>query len=106
VLLYLLNVLFVGQAMNALPGVLFRNVALMELVGINARHVEEGVTKRGDAQRTTKKKQGPLSPQSLANNIRKRSRELMERLFNRMVHCVVGWGWLDGERLAALDGST
>jgi Transposase DDE domain len=29
----------------------------------------------------------------------------MERLFNQMVQCVVGWGLLDGERSVALDGS-
>src|SRR5260370_3628192 len=60
---------------------------------------------RGDAQRTTKKKQGPLSAQSLADNISKLSREQMETLFNQMVQCVVGWGLLDGERIVALDGS-
>src|SRR5438105_6441113 len=81
------------------------NVALMELVGFNARQVEEGLTKRGDAQRQTKKKQGPLTPQCLAKNISKLSREQMEALFNQMVQCVVRWGLLDGERLAALDGS-
>jgi Transposase DDE domain len=105
VLLYLLKVLVGGQSMNELPRVLFSNVALMELVGFNARQVEEGLTKRGDGQRTTKKKQGPLSPQSLADNISKLSREQMERLFNRMVELLVGWGLLEGERLAALDGS-
>jgi len=105
VLLYLLKVLYGGQSMNELPRVLFSNVALMELVGFNAQQVEEGLTKRGDAQRTTKKKQGPLSPQSLADNISKLSREQMERLFNQMVQCVVGWGLLDGERSVALDGS-
>ena len=105
VLLYLLKVLYGGQSMNELPRVLFSNVALMELVGFNAQQVEEGLTKRGDAQRTTKKKQGPLSAQSLADNISKLSREQMERLFNQMVQCVVGWGLLDGERSVALDGS-
>lgn len=105
VLLYLLKVLYGGQSMHELPRVLFSNVALMELVGFNARQVEEGLTKRGDAQRTTKKKQGPLSPQSLADNISKLSREQMETLCNRMVQCVVGWGLLDGERMVALDGS-
>jgi hypothetical protein len=105
VLLYVLKVLYGGQSMNELPRVLFSNVALMELVGFNARQVEEGLTKRGDAQRTTKKKQGPLSPQSLADNISKLSREQMERLFNQMVQCVVGRGLLDGERIVALDGS-
>jgi hypothetical protein len=105
VLLYLLKVLFGGQSMNELPRILFSNVALMELIGFNARQIEEGLTKRGDAQRKTKKKQGPLSPQSLADNISKLSREQMERLFNQMVQCVVSWGLLEGERIAALDGS-
>src|SRR5437764_11261597 len=77
----------------------------MEWVCFNARQVEEGLTKRGDAQRRTKKKQGPLSPQCLADNISKLSPEQMERLFNQMVQCVVSWGLLDGERIAALDGS-
>src|SRR5216684_5300988 len=104
-LLYLLKVLFGGQSMNELPRWLFSNMALMELVGFNARQVEEGMTKRGEAQRKTKKKQGPLSAQSLADNISKLSREQMERLFNQMVQCVVGWGLLDGERIATLDGS-
>ena len=105
VLLYVLKVLVGSHSMNELPRVLFSNVALMELVGFNARQVEGGLTKRGDAQRITKQKQGPLSPQSLADNISKLSREQMERLFNQMVQCVVGWGLLDGERIAALDGS-
>jgi hypothetical protein len=77
----------------------------MELVGFNARQIEEGLTHRGDAQRKTKKKQGPLTPQCLADTISKLSREQMESLFNHMVQALVGWGLLDGERLAALDGS-
>src|SRR5438105_3180328 len=105
VLLYLLKVLFGGQSMNELPRWLFSNVALMELVGFNARQVEEGLTKRGDAQRKTKPKQGPLSAPCLADNISKLSREQMESLFNQMVECVVRCGLLDGERLVALDGS-
>src|SRR2546425_5648613 len=85
VLLYLLKVLFGGQSMNELPAWLFSNVALMELVGFNARQIEVGLTKRGDSQRTTKPKQGPLTPQCLATNISKLSREQMESLFNQMV---------------------
>src|SRR5437764_5597294 len=77
----------------------------MEWVCFNARQVEEGLTKRGDAQRKTKPKQGPLSPQCLADNISKLSPEQMETLFNQMVQCVVGYGLLDGERIVALDGS-
>lgn len=105
VLLYLLKVLFGGSSMNALPGWLLSNVALMELVGFNARQVEEGLTKRGDAQRKTKKKQGPLSPQCLADNLSKLNQEQMEHLFNQMVRSLVRFGLLNGERVAALDGS-
>jgi hypothetical protein len=105
VLLYLLKVLFGGQSMNELPRWLFSNMALMQLVGFNARQVEAGLTKRGDAQRKTKQKQGPLTPQCLADNISKLTAVQMETCFNQMVQCVVGCGLLDGERIAALDGS-
>ena len=47
--------------MHELPRVLFSDLGLMELVGFNAQQCEDGLTKRGDAQRKTKKKQGPLS---------------------------------------------
>src|SRR5437868_5254257 len=103
VLLYLLKGLFGGQSMNELPAWLFSNVALMELVGFNARQVEAGLTKRGDAQRKTKPKQGPLTPQCLADNISKLTAVQMETCFNQMVQCVVGRGLLDGERIAAME---
>jgi hypothetical protein len=105
VLLYLLKVLVGAESMNELPRVLFSHVALMELIGFNAHQIEEGLTKRGDGQRTSKKKQGPLSPQCLADTICKLTREQMERLFNQMVQVLVGKGLLDGKRIVALDGS-
>jgi len=105
VLLYFLKVLFGSESMNELPHVLFSDLALMELVGFNAQQCESGLTKRGDAQRKTKKKQGPITPQCLAENISKLKQEEMEALFNQMVHRLVAWGLLSGERLVALDGS-
>src|SRR5438874_9223856 len=71
VLLYLLKVLLGGQSMNELPHVLFSDLGLMELVGFNAQQCANGLTQRGDRQRNTKKKQGPLRPQCLADNISK-----------------------------------
>jgi len=50
-LLSLLRVLFGGQSMHELPRVLFSHLPLMELIGFNARQVDQGLTKRGDAQR-------------------------------------------------------
>src|SRR2546421_5458931 len=105
VLLYLLKVLFGGQSMNELPRVLFSDLGLMELVGFNAQQCEQGLTKRGDAERKTKKKQGPLSAQCLADNISKLKEEEMERLFNQMVQLLARRGMFSGKLLVALDGS-
>lgn len=105
VLLYLLKVLFGVESMNSLPQHLFSNVGLMQLIGFNATQVHEGFTKRGDAQRKTKPKQGPLSPQCLANNICTLTREQMEVFFNRVVQRLVTCGLLQGELVVALDGS-
>src|SRR5437016_7894771 len=105
VLLYFLKVLLGGESMHELPRVLFSDLALMELVGFNAHQCESGLTKRGDASRTTKKKQGPLTAPCLADNICKISQEEMERLFNRMVQLLAGRGWFAGNLLVALDGS-
>src|SRR2546425_13107250 len=105
VLLYLLKVLFGGSSMNELPRVLFSDLGIMELVGFNAQQCEDGLTKRGDAQRKTKQKQGPLSAQCLADNIRKLGEEEMERLFNQMVQLLARRGMFTGKLLVALDGS-
>jgi hypothetical protein len=105
VLLYLLKVLVGSQSMNELPRVLFSDLGLMELVGFNAHQCEHGLTKRGDAQRTTKKKQGPISAQCLADNISKLTEQEMERLFNQMVQLLARRGMFTGKLLVALDGS-
>jgi DDE family transposase len=105
VLLYMLRVLFDCESMNELPRVLFSNVALMELVGFNAHQCEEGLTKRGDAARQKKEKQGPITPQCLADNICKLKEEELEQLFNQMVQLVIGHGLVRGKLLVALDGS-
>jgi len=105
VLLYFLKVLLGGESMNELPRVLFSDLALMELVGFNAHQCETGLTTRGDARRTTKKKQGPLSAQCLADNICKIDQEEMEHLFSQMVQRLSQWGFFQGELVVALDGS-
>src|SRR5438270_1559472 len=105
VLLYVLKVLLGGESMHELSHVLFSDLALMELVGFNAHQCESGLTKRGDARRTTKKKQGPLTAQCLADNICKIPQEEMERLFNRMVQLLARRGLFSGKLVVALDGS-
>src|SRR5260370_39105924 len=91
--------------MHELPRVLFSDLALMELVGFNAHQCESGLTKRGDASRTTKKKQGPITAQCLADNLCKITQEEMERLVNTMVQLLARRGWFTGPLVVALDGS-
>lgn len=105
VLLYLLKVLFGGQSMNELPRVVFSNLGLMELIGFNAHQCANGLTTRGASQRTKKKKQGPLSPQCVADNISKLGEQEVEQLFNQMVRHLVAQGFFTGSLLVALDGS-
>src|SRR2546428_2709344 len=104
VLLYFLKVLLGGESMNELPRVLFSDLALMELVGFNAHQCESGLTKRGDASRTTKKKQVPITAQCLADNICKIPQEEMERLFNRMVQLLARRGLFSGQPGGAAGG--
>jgi hypothetical protein len=105
VVLYLLKVLYGVPSMNALPALLFSNEAAMLLVGFNATQCAEGLTQRGEAQRQHKRKQGPLSPQCLAQNITKFTQEQLEHLFNAAVRLLVARGFLQGALTVALDGS-
>jgi len=74
------------------PRVLFSDLGLMELVGFNAHQCEDGLTKRGDAQRPHEKEAGTDQPQCLADNISKLGEQEMERLFNRMVQLLARRG--------------
>lgn len=64
---------------------LFSNLGRMEVVGFHAQPCEEGLTTRGDGLRPTKKKQGPLSAQCVADTISTRREEEMESFFTQMV---------------------
>ena len=55
VLLYGTRVLFGIESSNALPALLFSNVAVMTLLGFNATAVAAGMTTRGQSRRTGKR---------------------------------------------------
>ena len=105
VLLYFLKIIIGIESMNALPSLLFSNIGLMRLVGFNARQVANGLTRRGDALRGSKRKQGPLNDQCLAQNICKLEPDQLEHFFNAVVRALVAFGVLKGELTVALDGS-
>lgn len=65
VLLYLLKTLLGIESMNALPSLLFSNVATMTLIGFNAHQVAKGFTRRGDDKRKERPQTGPPQPPML-----------------------------------------
>jgi Transposase DDE domain len=67
--LYGLKTLFGIESMNALPALLFSDEARMPLVGFNAQQVRHGVCQRGAAKRQQPRTEGPICPDTLANNI-------------------------------------
>jgi len=105
VTLYLLKTLYGIASMEALPALLFSNVALMTLIGFNATQIAQGYTRRGDDKRRAKPKRGPLSPQCLAQNICKLPVAQLETLFNGVIRRIVASGLLAGDLLVGLDGS-
>ena len=105
VLLYMLRILFGIISMNALPALLFSNVAAMMLVGFNAYQIAEGFTRRGDALRKDKPKQGPLSPQCLAQNICKIPLSALKKFFNGVIRRMAAFGIFAAKIAAAIDGT-
>jgi hypothetical protein len=82
VLLYGLKTLLGIESINALPPLLFSDEALMPLVGFHAQQVREGVCQRGAAKRQGARTPGPISPETLANNIVKLNLRDLEGAFN------------------------
>lgn len=105
VALYMLKILFGIVSMNALPALLFSNVAAMTLVGFNAYQVRHGFTKRGDHARRKKAKQGPLSPQCLAQNISKIPAEGVVTFFNGCIRCLAALGLFPAQVTGVVDGT-
>jgi hypothetical protein len=69
VLLYGARVLFGIASSNALPTLLFSNVAVMALIGFNAHQVADGMSRRGAKQRTAASEYTLMDPQTLTNAI-------------------------------------
>jgi hypothetical protein len=99
VLLYGLKTLFGIKSMNALPPLLFSDEALMQLVGFNAQHVRQGVRQRAAARRQGERTPGPITPETLANNIVKLNLRDLERVFNGTIRALAQAGVLTSRSL-------
>jgi len=105
VLLYGTRVLFGIASSNALPALLFSNVAVMTLIGFNARQVAEGMSPRGAKQRTAASEYTLMDPQTLSSAICKISATALEDLFNGTIRALAAFGVFMAEVLAVVDGT-
>ena len=104
-LLYGTRILFGIVSTNALPELLFSNVAVMTLLGFNAHLVENGMTQRGARQRTGERPYVLMDPQTLANTICKTERQELERLFNGTIQRLAAAGVFAAQVMAVVDGT-
>jgi Transposase DDE domain len=104
-LLYGSRILFGIESMNALPVLLFSNVAVMTLIGFNLRFVQEGLSKRGASQRRNARAYVLMDAQTLAETICKSSLAELEKLFNGTIHGLAQYGIFLAEMMVALDGT-
>lgn len=105
VLLYGLKTLCGVASMNALPPLLFSDEALMQLVGFNAQQVRQGVCQRGAAKRQGERTPGPISPETLANNIVKWNVRDLEAVFNGSIRALARAGVFEAEVTGVADGT-
>jgi hypothetical protein len=92
VLLYGLKTLFGIESLNALPTLLFSDVALMQLVGFNAQQVRDGVCQRGASTRQGERTSGPIGPDTLVKNIVTLNLRQLEVLFNGAIRALAKAG--------------
>lgn len=105
VLLYGVRVLFGIESSNALPQLLFSNVAVMSLLGFTAYQVAHGLSERSAAARTEASRYVLMDPQTLAETISQASASELEWLFNGTIHCLAAFGVFMAEVMVAVDGT-
>lgn len=105
VLLYGVRLLFGIESTNALPALLFSNVAVMSLIGFTAYQVTNGLTHRGQKAGSQAKGYVLMDPQTLAETISQASVAELERLFNGSSQCLAAFGLFMAEVMVAVDGT-
>lgn len=84
-------------SMNQVPECLFKDVALLRLLGFTAKQVKEGFSKRGS--------RGPLHKDTIANALERLSQEESNGIFDGTVGLLGKSGFLKGKRLWVLDAT-
>jgi hypothetical protein len=89
---YGLKTLLGIDRMHARPALLFSDEALMQLVGFKAQQVRHGVCQRGAATRQRPRPEGPIGPDTLANNIVKLHLRDLEAWYNGTIRALAKAG--------------
>ena len=105
VLLYGTRLLFGIASSNALPALLFSNVAAMTLIGFNAHQVATGLSRRGAKLRTAASAYTLMDPQTLSHAICKMSADARQDLFNGTIRALAAFGVFMAEVMVAVDGT-
>jgi hypothetical protein len=105
VLLYSTRVLLGIGSSNALPELLFSNLAVMSLIGFTAWQVRHGLSSRGEWRRGEGSPYFLMGPQTLAETISKASALELEKLFNGTIHCLAAFGVFMAEVMVVVDGT-
>jgi Transposase DDE domain len=105
VLRYGLKTLLGIESINALPSLLFSDEALMQLVGVNAQQVRDGVCQRGASKRQAAREPGPMCPDTRANNIVKWNLRDLEAVFNGAIRALARAGVFGKQVTGIADGT-
>jgi hypothetical protein len=104
-LLYGTRILFGIASTNALPDLLFSNIAVMTLLGFNAHLVAQGMTQRGAQQRTGERPYVLMDPQTLVDTTCKTAASELERLFNGTLQRLAAQQVFAPRLMVAVDGT-
>ncbi len=85
VVLYMEKVIYGIKHMDSLEELLFSDQSAMRLVGFNAHQVKNGICKRGVSKRKNKDRIGPITPETLGNNLVKIAVRQMQNFFNNCI---------------------
>jgi hypothetical protein len=102
---YGLKTLFGIERLNALPARLCSDAALMQRVGFKAQHVRQGVCHRGAATRQGERTPGPISPETLANNLVKLKLRDLAFVFNGAIRALAKAGVFSKQVTGMADGT-
>jgi len=105
VLLYSARVLFGIGSTNALPSLLFSNLAVMSLIGFTSWQVWHGLSDRGRFRRGQSSPYVLMDPQTLAETISKASAGELEKLFNNTIHGLAAFGLFMAQAMVVVDGT-